>query len=373
MSTKAGAQIWTPKKVLQAIRSLYRRGESLAPGHNAKPNRSLYNASCHHWGSYKNAVEHAGLRYRDVVKGKVPKWTREVIVAELRRLHHQGADLSHNACKVAHPSLLAGAVRQFGQYRKAIEAAGIPYAEVALVVQKNWTRQRVIDAIRRRFRRGQKLSHNYVKKHDHILFSAIGRYFPTYRAAIRAAGLAYAQVAEVPQESWDQERVLSKIRALVRRRKRLTSRTLGPKLHAAITRYYGNIPAAAAAAGLPLRQVVNLPTPPVSKHQALAELRALARSGERVIKQNMSPALYKSILENFGGMKKAVKAAGLNYEQVARLPWQIWSHQRILKEMRELMAVGRRITVRNLSTKQYSAVLRYFRGVRKIRELLVLG
>ena len=53
---------------------------------------------------------------------------------------------------------------------------------------------------------------------------------------------------------------------------------------------------------------------------------------------------------------------GLNCERVARFPQQSWSHERILKEMRELLEVGRRITVRNLSTKQYSAVLRYFRG-----------
>lgn len=309
-------QSWTAKRVLQVIRARRRSGECLAPGHIATHDRPLYNACIAYWGSYKNAVENAGLQYANLRKGP-HKWKAETILAELRRRFRKGEDLSHNVFQRTNRSLMSGARRQFGSYRNAVEAAGISYAKVAKELQRSWDRQTVINTIRRKYRRGQQLSYNYMKKNDSILFSAIHRYFKTFRAAIKAAGLAYEQVAEVPQESWDKERVIRKLRAMVRSKKRITQRSMGTKLFGAVTRYFGTISKAVKAAGLPVAKWVNVPPEPWTKTRTFDELKTLTASGQRVITANMSYGLHRHLLQYFGSVAKAARAAGLDYPAIA--------------------------------------------------------
>ena len=54
-------------------------------------------------------------------------WDKERIRQELRRLHRAGRDISYNALAKKQQSLVSAAAYHFGSYRKAIETAGIPY------------------------------------------------------------------------------------------------------------------------------------------------------------------------------------------------------------------------------------------------------
>ena len=54
-------------------------------------------------------------------------WDKERIRQELRRLHRAGKDISYNALAKKQQSLVSAAAYHFGSYRKAIETAGIPY------------------------------------------------------------------------------------------------------------------------------------------------------------------------------------------------------------------------------------------------------
>ena len=57
-------------------------------------------------------------------------WDKPRILQELRRLHRDGADLSYSHLARQQQALLSAAAYHFGSYRIAIEKAGIDYAEV---------------------------------------------------------------------------------------------------------------------------------------------------------------------------------------------------------------------------------------------------
>src|SRR3954471_4110666 len=57
-------------------------------------------------------------------------WDKERILQKLKQLHKSKRDLSYNAlCRTLQP-LLSAAAYHFGSYRKAVEKAGIDYSEV---------------------------------------------------------------------------------------------------------------------------------------------------------------------------------------------------------------------------------------------------
>ena len=67
------------------------------------------------------------------------RWDKERILQTLRTLHRQGADLSYNRLARKMQSLLSAAAYHFGSYRKAVERAGIDYAEV--IRKPRWTKR----------------------------------------------------------------------------------------------------------------------------------------------------------------------------------------------------------------------------------------
>ena len=82
-------------------------------------------------------------------------WTRPRIAAELRRLHGAGQDLSYNALARRRQALVSAAAYHFGSYRRAIERAGIDYADV--IRRPRWTKQSIIAAIKKAKRGGRDL------------------------------------------------------------------------------------------------------------------------------------------------------------------------------------------------------------------------
>jgi hypothetical protein len=88
---------------------------------------TLFRKARHRFGSWRKAIEAAGLNYDEVVQRQ--KWTPEKIIAEIKRLYMEGKDLSITAMQRSYPNLVAIAQspRYFGSWRAAVEAAGLDY------------------------------------------------------------------------------------------------------------------------------------------------------------------------------------------------------------------------------------------------------
>ena len=80
-------------------------------------------------------------------------WSKPEIIKALKKLYKAGKDLSYNALARRQQSLVSAAAYHFGSYREAVGAAGIDYAEV--VRRPRWTKPLIIRLIKSARRPGQ--------------------------------------------------------------------------------------------------------------------------------------------------------------------------------------------------------------------------
>jgi hypothetical protein len=163
------------------------------------------------------------------------RWTRERILEEIRKRHAAGLPL-RGVWRIDYP-LNSAACRYFGGWRKALLAAGLPAKPF-----REWTPERVVEAIRVRFQQGRMLEN--VRREDSGLEYAGKRCFGSWQAALEAAGVS------LPHR-WSAKRVLAEIQ----RRRQEGLPLVGlcrrePALFSAASRYFGSWPAAMAAAGI---------------------------------------------------------------------------------------------------------------------------
>jgi len=99
----------------------------------------LTSAAIRYFGSWRAAVEAAGIDYSQVAAlgrqkraQKITKWTQERILEEIRRLYEAGEDLSSAVVRRKYLPLYATARRKehFGSWAKAVTAAGVDYSRV---------------------------------------------------------------------------------------------------------------------------------------------------------------------------------------------------------------------------------------------------
>jgi len=115
------------QQIINEIRRLYQEGRIDELSGAWRYHLSLFRKARHRFGSWRKAIEAAGLDYHEVVQRQ--KWTPERIIAEIRRLYAEGKDLSITAMQRTYPNLVAIAQspRYFGSWRAAVEAAGLDY------------------------------------------------------------------------------------------------------------------------------------------------------------------------------------------------------------------------------------------------------
>jgi tRNA A37 N6-isopentenylltransferase MiaA len=207
---------WTREKIIETINDLHGNGHSLSTRRMAELGYSGMVTTAYKsefFGSWRDAIRAAGLDPKEVCKRK-RKWTRERILREIQRLHREDEDLSHSAAKRNHQYLVVVAVddRMFGSWRNAIEAAGLDYEGISK--HRFWSKERIIENIQQLHGNGDDLSHEAAKNNHGALVSAASskRYFGSWRAAIEAADIEYADIRKINR--WTREKIIQTIRDL---------------------------------------------------------------------------------------------------------------------------------------------------------------
>jgi hypothetical protein len=211
-----------------------------------------------YFGSWRQAIRAAGFEPKDVCRRR-RKWTQERVVERIRELHAAGEDLSHSAAKRNHQYLVVVAIspRFFGNWRHAVEAAGISYGEVSK--HEYWDRERVVARIQELHAAGQSLSHEEAKRHHGALVSAASspRYFGSWGSAVQAAGIDYDSVRKINR--WTRESILATIREVHAAGEAVTNSNMrrlgyrGMMEAASRSENFGSWAAAVQAAGVPER------------------------------------------------------------------------------------------------------------------------
>ena len=173
--------------------------------------------------------------------------TRESVIRAVLHREHDGLPLNSEAVKGVSRPLHCGAIRHFGSWRNALQAAGINV--VIIQRRRKWDRAKIITRLRELCSNGRSLRHSAVHRYDSGLCRAACLTFGTWCNALVAAGINPESICRDPQ--WDRCRIIEAILLRVVRGEALGSTTVRPHtLKLAAVRQFGSWPAALVAAGL---------------------------------------------------------------------------------------------------------------------------
>jgi hypothetical protein len=126
------------------------------------------------------------------------------VIRGIRRRRQAGKVLSFEAVRVGSRdgcTLINAAIKFFGGWRQAIEAAGYSYAKAREPRRTYRTKHAVIEAIRQRRRRGWKLNIRSLQRGEHpdlAMYHEAVLYFKSWPKALTAAGISLRRKRKVP-------------------------------------------------------------------------------------------------------------------------------------------------------------------------------
>ena len=180
---------WTRKAIIEEIRTLHTAGDELNYSSAEENHLNLVRAAAWHYGTWKRAIETAGLSYDDISKYR--RWNRERILKGILDYQAAGGDLSWLVISSeGAPALAAAAVREnvgFDTWYDAVTAAGIDYEKVARY--RHWTPERVVKEIQELAEKEAPLSSKLVQQNHPPLYNAAKRRFKQWDEALMAAGI----------------------------------------------------------------------------------------------------------------------------------------------------------------------------------------
>ena len=247
--------IWNKDEILRELRRLHKAGANLSYNGLALAKQPLVSAAAYHFGSYRRAVEVAGIEYATVLRR--PRWTRARIIslikaARKRREELHWSAVTHRRDELGKAAFASLQPRLFGQWQKALSAAGLDAADVARY--RRWNRKSIAAELKSRSRRGKALSSGSLQHEDPGLHAAAVRHFGAYDAALRAAGLDPQKVRR--RLSWNKSLVIKAIKSAAKAGKNLADnrvRRESPALYGAAIRLFGSFTSARSAAGVKFR------------------------------------------------------------------------------------------------------------------------
>ncbi|MBM3457464.1 MAG: hypothetical protein FJX77_02855 [Armatimonadetes bacterium] len=179
---------WNKDTIAAEIVRIHQASEPLSYGEMQKKHLRLLRAAIRHFGSWRDAVEFAGLEYDQIRRYQV--WTHDRIIERIQQHHTAGADLSwRHVSTVLDPPLAAAAIRpnRFESWQAALQAAGLDYDEIRR--HRSWDSNGVIREIQQRHAGGESLRVSDVAQADPALVAAARRNFDTWYDAVVAAGI----------------------------------------------------------------------------------------------------------------------------------------------------------------------------------------
>ncbi|MBC8106259.1 MAG: hypothetical protein H7Z14_06685 [Anaerolineae bacterium] len=243
---------WTKPLILRELKRLHKSEADLSYTALARRKQPLLSAAAYHFGSYRTAIERAGIEYTGVLRR--PRWTRQTIIKLIKQAKRRGDDLHWSAVTKRNDELSRAAFaslqpRLFGKWVRALHAAGLDADDVSMY--RTWDRNTVLFQLRQRHSDGDTLNSGDVQREEPALHAAAVRHFHVYDRALRAARINPAEVRR--RRTWDRSSVVKALRSLERREGSLTDgivRRNDAALHGASIRLFGSFTRARSAAGI---------------------------------------------------------------------------------------------------------------------------
>jgi hypothetical protein len=239
---------WDKSEILQTLKKLHKEGKDLSYTQLAKRMQPLVSASAYHFGSYRSAVEKAGIDYEDVVRR--PRWTKQHIIKLIKQAKRDGDDLHWSAVTKRGDELGRAAFaslqkRLFGSWDRALHGAGLDADEISQY--RKWDKDSIVFELKGRHREHEPLNSGAVQKEDPGLHAAAVRHFGSYDNALRAAKVDPAKIRR--RQRWSKEEVAKQLKTFSRKHA-ITDAALrqhAPALYGAVLRFYKSVAGARSA------------------------------------------------------------------------------------------------------------------------------
>ena len=253
LNLQLARMVWQKPQILEQLRKLHDAGKDISYNGLAARKQPLVSAAAYHFGSYRKAVEKAGIDYAKI--SRRPRWTKPMIIALIKARKRRGGELHWSAVTRGRNDLAKAAFaslqeRLFGSWDRALHAAGLDANDVNLY--RKWNRDTILFELKCRDQDRAPLNSGAIQREDPGLHAAAIRYFKSYDAALYAAGLDPEEVRE--RRSWTESDVIAELRRMPHDENEQALRRTHPALYSAATRIFGTFADARAAARGPKRR-----------------------------------------------------------------------------------------------------------------------
>jgi hypothetical protein len=244
--------IWTKPRIVEELQRLHKAGAKLSYNALAKRKQSLVSAAAYHFGSYREAVIKANIPYEDVLRRpRWTKQTIIAQIKKARRagIDLYWSAVSKRRDELGKAAFASLQPRLFGQWHRALHAAGLDADEISQY--RAWDRHTVVFELKSRASDREALNSGALQREDPGLHAAAVRYFKTYDNALKAAKLDPERLRL--RKSWSKPVVLAAIKAAGKRGTHLSDSAMRqqyPALYGAAVRFFGTYTAARKAAGV---------------------------------------------------------------------------------------------------------------------------
>ncbi|QSR84146.1 homing endonuclease associated repeat-containing protein [Methylacidimicrobium sp. B4] len=230
---ESGNREWSEEILLREIRAWRRQGRPLYSHYMRQHYQELLAAGIRYFGSWEKAVETAGISYAEV--RRYQRWSKKSIVEKIRALHAQGADLSFRALMLSpYAPMVYAAIRPVYFGSWKDALLAAGLAPADIYRYRSWKDADILREIRRLHAEGADLSSKHMDEQANSLIATARRRFGCWGAAVERAGLDYAKIRK--RKRWSEAEIIEQIRALQAQGVPLTStevRNREPSLFAA--------------------------------------------------------------------------------------------------------------------------------------------
>lgn len=365
--------------VIDEILKISKEGESLKS--KDVPSR-LYKMAVDNFGGWKIAINESGLDYRkDVLKDE---WTKDKIKDVLIGLDKSNIIIKSNSIE---RELYNAIIRIYGSFQAAFIDSGIPLNRK---VYQKWSKDLIIEEIKRIYDNKEPLSSQYIKENYNALYNASTSksplYFGSWAKAVEESGIKYSDVVKVVQRPigfWTEEMIITTIKERHKKGESLLvkdmTREYGGICNASY-KYFGNWQNALINADINIEKTIGKVSKPRnywSERKIIYKIKKLHKKNQPLnysYAQKKYGGLMFNAVDKFGSWEKALETAGINYKNInLRNNDKKWNKSIVVEELLKLkneMPLFSLKAIKERDKRIYSAIYRYFNDWNEVREII---
>ncbi|MEK7640130.1 MAG: hypothetical protein AAB424_03275 [Patescibacteria group bacterium] len=266
-------------------------------------------------------------------------WSRERVLSEIKRRHRKEWRLNLQYVQQNCRSLYYQAVKHFANWRTAVTASGFNYDEIRQYkASSTWTRNVIIVEIQKRHSQVLAINSREICLHHSALYCAACSRFGSWKKAVQAADIDYAKISMRTWGYWNKKTVITAIRkrSVLNKSLCVTAARKGDKslscLITAAQAHFGTWRNAIKAAGLNDQELLRMS----NRHWTIAKIirgiRKRFRAGKSLGFRTWSredPTLYVAVMKHIGSRELGIRLAGL--DPLLTGGKQSWTTTRILE------------------------------------------